>query len=143
MVQRAHYGKGAGNSGYPVGETERRQGWGTAFLAERAECATRCVGAGLAKSSDPEHDQARIKAVQSVGTQAPLLQDTGTEVLNEHAGGHDEGAQDLLPIGGAKVECHAPLVAGDDLPPPSVAVLVRPVGPGGIAGRVLDLDDVV
>jgi hypothetical protein len=52
----------------PVGETERRQGWLAGFLTglmsesahglgERAECATRCVGAGLAKASHAQDDQ--------------------------------------------------------------------------------------
>jgi hypothetical protein len=118
-----------------MGETAHRFG-------QRPERAPAGVRAGLAKAGDPQHDQTRVERVEPLRAQPPPLQHTGPEVLDEHLGIACKGTEDLLALGGTEVERHASVVAGDDLPPQAVTILVRSVRSRRITPRVLHLDDV-
>ena len=138
---------------HSVGETERRQRRGAVFVAglmretahrlgQRTEGTSPRVRSGLAEAGDTQHDQTRVDGVELFWAQAPLLQHAGPEVLDEHIGIGHEIAQYLLALRSTEFQGHAPLVAGNDLPPQPVTVLVRAVRSRGITHRVLDLDDV-
>jgi hypothetical protein len=55
--------------------------------------------------------------VEFVGAEPPFLHRAGLEILDQDVGLLDEPADDLLPLGNAKVGRDRLLVAADDLPP--------------------------
>jgi hypothetical protein len=153
VEERGHDSERSGDPRHSVGETERRERRRPVFVAglmsetahgfgQRAEGASPGVRAGLAETGDTQHDQARVEGLQLLRARTPLLQHAGAEVLDQHVGIGYEVAQDLLAFGRTEVQRHASLVAGDDLPPQPVTVLVRAVRSRRIAHRVLHLDDV-
>ncbi|MNI28339.1 hypothetical protein D3C73_821120 [compost metagenome] len=108
-------------------------------LADAAEAGARGIGAGLAVTRHPHHDQARIGRHQVGGGQVPLLERARTEVLDQDVGLGDQLARRLLALGRAQVDGDREFVARDD-PPPGRNLALAPVAHGiADAGR-LQLD---
>jgi hypothetical protein len=80
---------------------------------------------GLSEPGHPQHHQFRVDLSQPVRTQTPLLQHARPEVLDEHVGVGDKFPQNSLTRRTSEIQRHASLVARDDLPPQTVAVLAR------------------
>ena len=152
-VQREHDGERSTDPGHPVGQPEGRQrgrpvllaglvGEAAHGLGQRAERAALGVGAELAEAGHAQHHQPGVDLEQLPRPDTPALHHPWPEVLDDHIRGLGQAPQDLLSAGLAEVQRHRPLVAGDDLPPQAVPVLVVAVGAGGVAAGVLDLDHV-
>ncbi|MNL05973.1 hypothetical protein D3C87_1265920 [compost metagenome] len=95
-------------------------------LADAAEAGARRIGAGLAVTRDPHHDQTRVGLHEIGGGQAPLLQRAGTEVLDQDVGLGDQVTRRLLALGRAQIDGDGILVAGDH-PPPGRGLALAPV----------------
>ncbi|MNN52755.1 hypothetical protein D3C81_1674720 [compost metagenome] len=75
-------------------------------LADAAETGARRIGAGLAVTRDPHHDQTRVGLHQIGGGQATLLQRAGAEVFDQDVGLGDQVTRRLLALGRAQVHRH-------------------------------------
>ena len=147
-------GEARRQGGDAVGEPERGQRrWAVRLTGDRGEPAHRLgdrpepglLGerTNLAEGGDPGDDQPRVGGVQLVWSDAPALQGSRAEVLDQHVGALGKAQQQGGPFGLRQVERHRPLVAPERLPPQPHSVARRPVSTGRIGlGRVLDLDDV-
>src|SRR5450759_3018232 len=139
----AHVAHAFGGLSYLAGKTGE-VGQAAEGMRDVGEARTAAVGAGLAETGDPEHDQAWVDLAEHVPAQAPGLHRAGAKVLHQDVALGDQLEEQLQA---------APLsqVDGDRL---AVAGLAEPGQRGVLAlgryaeaahrvtgDRVLDLDD--
>ena len=152
-IERGHHGECAGDPRHAVGQAEWRQRGRPVFLpslvskpthgfGERAEGAPLRVGAVLPKPRHPQHDQARVDFLQLCRSEPPLFHHARTEVLDQYVGVRDQSAQNVLSGRFAEVERHRALVAGDDLVPQAMSLVVPTMSPRRISLRMLNLDHI-
>jgi len=154
VVERDHHRIGAEGRGDAVGQGQRRQrgrrvrrarhvGEAAHGLGERAEARARRVGPRLAEPRDVEHHEPAVHGPEVLVADPPAGQRAGPEVLDHHVDPGHEAAQEVLPLGHAEVERHAPLVARRGAPHEPDAVLLGSEPAHAVtAAGLLHLDDV-
>ncbi len=112
-------------------------------FGDRGVSGTAGVRSGLAVSGDPSQDQPWGDLLQDVVADAPALEGSGPETLDDDVGGGDEVEEDLPSGFGSQVEIDATLVAGVHGPEVLVPTLgLPPISQWVRTIRSLDLDDV-
>ena len=150
-IQRGHHGECAGDPRHAIGQAKWRQRGRPVFLPSlmanplmaRRACRRRAalVGAVLPKTRHPQHDQARVDFLELCRTE-PHFHHARTEVLDQYVGIRNQSAQNVLAGRFAEVEGHRALVAGDDLVPQAMSLVVPTMGPRRISLRMLNLDHI-